>query len=189
MLGTVSSEEPRGISCGSAEDRWQDFLKPGVEDEPTRSAEKCEAQLDHALEERVEGSALELEERVRFLAMLKERRKALGIHYGRDRPGQDDPDGAHPNDGRPSSHRADESAVTVLSMAKDERAAGRVAASEADTAELFAVGSPNAGHPEEDYRALNAILSTHEMQWPIILIDSCVDSMHSARYFTVMDVQ
>ena len=40
-----------------------------------------------------------------------------------------------------------------------------------------------------DYRALNAILSTHEMQWPITLIDSCLDSMHAARDFTVMDVQ
>lgn len=39
-----------------------------------------------------------------------------------------------------------------------------------------------------DYRRLNAILPSYDLNWPITLIDSCLDAMDGAQFFTVMDV-
>ena len=39
-----------------------------------------------------------------------------------------------------------------------------------------------------DYRELNKILRNHETHYPITLIDSCLDVLKDAKFFTVMDV-
>lgn len=39
-----------------------------------------------------------------------------------------------------------------------------------------------------DYQELNKVLRNSETHYPITLIDSCLDVLKGAQYFTVMDV-
>lgn len=39
-----------------------------------------------------------------------------------------------------------------------------------------------------DYRRLNSVLRNIQMYWPLTLIDSCLDTMFGARYFSALDI-